>query len=240
MSQMEFLHRLPNFNIFENNNMNNNIIEEDKNKILFRNNIICPINEILLGDLNIVENHLKDFKYSPLKIFEMIRGSEMKRGVDLKMEFMKINNKYNCINYEAYIYSQRLGIKLSGYGKSREDAGNICALKMLTIIFKNKFKTYFELNDYFEYKNKNYLDIILIDEEDKNNNNNDFYYNNKTKKIEGNHIFNKNSFSSNNIIGLNEDEFNFFKGYQFFKIDYENNSNTTNIHEKLDNNFEKL
>ena len=53
-------------------------MEEEDEEIYFMNTENIPIDEILLGDLGIVDNHLKDFKYTPLKIFEMIRDSEKK------------------------------------------------------------------------------------------------------------------------------------------------------------------
>ena len=96
-----------------------------------------PINEILLGDIGIVEKHLKDFKYTPLKIYEMIRDSEKLRGVDFKMEYTQLNDKNYRINNEVTIFSQKLGIKVTGYGKSREEAENKCSLNLLAIIFRN-------------------------------------------------------------------------------------------------------
>ena len=47
------------------------------------------------------------------------------------------------------------------YGKSKEEAANKCCLKLLTVLFKNIFKTYMEVHDYFVTKNGKYLDIIL-------------------------------------------------------------------------------
>ena len=209
MTQEEFSRRLPYFNMLNKNkikkgkgnefdiNENDDGIEE----IYFMNTDNLPINEILLGDLGIVDNHLKDFKYTPFKMFEMIRDSEKKRGVDLKMEYTQINNKNYCINCEATIFSQKLGLKVNGYGKTKEEAGNKCALNMLSILFRNKFKTYFELHDYFKNKNKKYLDIILIDEdtqdkEIKNKDNKD----NKEKDI------NKKEENIYNILTGNQNE----------------------------------
>ena len=188
MTQEEFSRRLPYFNVFykEKFNDENNInLDEDAkiNKEFFFIKNKLPINEILLCDLCIVEDHLKDFKYTPFKMFEMLRDSEKKRGVDLKMEYTQINNKNFCVNIEATIYSQKLGFKINGYGTTKEEAGNKCALKMLYILFKNKFKTFFELNDYFKNKNKKYLDIILIDDSSEENKNKENEVNRKESNI---------------------------------------------------------
>ena len=175
ITQEEFSRRLPYFNMLDkdkknkNNNSKSVLFEDDDDEEYFMNTEELPINEILLGDLGIVDHHLKDFKYTPLKIFEMIRDSEKIRGVDFKIEYSQINDKNYCHNNEVTIFSQKLGIKVQGYGKSREEAENKCALNLLAVIFKNKFKTYCELHEYFENKNRRYLDIILIDENDEKN-----------------------------------------------------------------------
>ena len=145
-----------------------------KNKIKITNNIIqlneeneeediksISLKEIKLGDQSIVDKHLRDFKYTPFKLFEMIRDSEKYRGVDLKLEYSNINDKNYSVKIEAVIISQKLGIKVEGYGNSKEEAGNRCSLNLLKILFKKIFKTYYEVHDYFEHKNKRYLDIIL-------------------------------------------------------------------------------
>lgn len=173
LTAQEFSRRLPYFNLLEKkhdiNYETNDLIEEEcyTNS---ENSENCPINELSLGDVSIVDNHLNDFRYTPLKIFEMIRDSEKIRGVDFKMEYSQINNKKLSINSESTIFSQKLGIRVQGFGKSKDEAENKCALNLLNILFKNKFKTYFELHNYFEHKNRKYLDIILNDENDEDNN----------------------------------------------------------------------
>ena len=81
ITQEEFSRRLPYFNMLEkdkNNENRNNLMSEDDTEDFFVNTEGYPIDEILLGDTNIVDNHLKDFKYTPLRIYEMIRDSEKK------------------------------------------------------------------------------------------------------------------------------------------------------------------
>ena len=193
----EFSRRLPYFNMLEKDkklkyiNTEKSLIDELDNddEEFFMNTEDLPINEILLGDLGIVDNHLKDFKYTPLKLFEMVRDSEKTRGVDFKIEYSQINDKNYCHNNEVTIFSQKLGIKVQGYGKSREEAENKCALNLLTTLFKSKFRTFYELHEYFENKNKRYLDIILYNEDDTEKNNTDLnninnINSNKRKKIE--------------------------------------------------------
>ena len=127
--------------------------------------------EIKLGDPLIVDKHLRDFKYTPLKLFEMIRDSEKYRGVDLKLEYSNINDKNYSVKIEAVIISQKLGIKVEGYGNSKEEAGNRCSLNLLKVLFKKIFKTFYQVHDYFEHKNKRYLDIILKKGKNKDENN---------------------------------------------------------------------
>ena len=213
ITQEEFSQRLPYFNMLDkdkkkikNNENSNNLMEEDE-EIYFMNTENIPIDELLLGDLGIVDNHLKDFKYTPLKIFEMIRDSEKKRGVDLKMEYTQVNDKNYCINSEATIFSQKLGIKVEGFGNSKEESENKCALNMLAIIFKNKFKTYFDLHNYFVHKNKRYLDIILNEENSAQKDENNNLNNNKKDKNELNINLN-NSNSDKKKIGENSEESN--------------------------------
>ena len=213
ITQEEFSRRLPYFNMLDkdkkkikNNENSNNLMEEDE-EIYFMNTENIPIDELLLGDLGIVDNHLKDFKYTPLKIFEMIRDSEKKRGVDLKMEYTQVNDKNYCINSEATIFSQKLGIKVEGFGNSKEESENKCALNMLAIIFKNKFKTYFDLHNYFVHKNKRYLDIILNEENSAQKDENNNLNNNKKDKNELNINLN-NSNSDKKKIGENSEESN--------------------------------
>ena len=134
--------------------------ENNSNKLLMNSENI-PINEILLGDSRIVDNHLEDFKYTPLKMIEMIKNTEKYRGYDFVMSYSQINNKNYFYKNEVTIYSQKLGITALGFGKSRKEAENKCALRCLAMIFKNKFKTFYELHDYFQNKNGNYLDIII-------------------------------------------------------------------------------
>ena len=269
ITQEEFSRRLPYFNMLDkdkekkkqknknkNNDNNNNLMEEEDEEIYFMNTENIPIDEILLGDLGIVDNHLKDFKYTPLKIFEMIRDSEKKRGVDLKMEYTQVNDKNYCINSEATIFSQKLGIKVEGFGKSKEESENKCALNMLAIIFKNKFKTYFDLHNYFEHKNRRYLDIILNEEnsieqikfnnKDKNKLNVNLNNNNVRKEIEEENCEDKNnknySILNTENIGMIESMPIFFNGsnLSFENIIDNNNSNAnTDAHESSDNfNFE--
>ena len=221
LSQEEFSLRLPYFNMLEKdknnkNNNSNNLIEEDEEESeeYFMNTESFPINEILLGDSNIVEHHLKDFKYTPLRLYEMIRDSEKRRGVDFRMDYSQVNDKNYCINNESTIFSQKLGIKVQGFGRTKEEAENKCALKLLSVIFKNKFKTYFELHNYFENKNGKYLDIILVCENsDKNKNKSNveknelFTINNiKRKKVEEIKVnaVDNNSDDESNINNFNE------------------------------------
>ena len=215
----EFSRRLPYFNMLEKDkklkyiNTEKSLVDEFDNddEEFFMNTEDLPINEILLGDLGIVDNHLKDFKYTPLKLFEMVRDSEKTRGVDFKIEYSQINDKNYCHNNEVTIFSQKLGIKVQGYGKSREEAENKCALNLLTTLFKSKFKTFYELHEYFENKNKRYLDIILYNEDDTEKNNTDLnndnnISNNKRKKIEEDTINTNlnidNEINSNKQMGI--------------------------------------
>ena len=259
MSQDEFSRRLPYFNVFykEKFNDENNInLDEDSeiNKEFFFIKKKLPINELLLCDLGIVEHHLKDFKYTPFKMFEMLRDSEKKRGVDLKMEYTQINNKNYFVNIEATIYSQKLGFKINGYGATKEEAGNKCSLKMLYILFKNQFKTYFELNDYFKHKNKKYLDIILIDDNSEENKNKEreanrkesninkikteINANEKVKKEE------KNEDKNSNILEIVESIPIYFKNshnlsFENSVVDYNSNLKT-DTHESLDNFYSEI
>jgi len=146
---------------------NNKIITNNNYSINIPQNIFCldkkniPVNEILLGDLDIVDNHLEDFKYTPIKMMEMIKNSEKFRGYDFSMDYSQINNRNLFYKIEVTITSQKLGIKAQGFGNSRFEAENKCALNCLYMIFKNKFKTFDELHEYFKNKNGKYLDIIL-------------------------------------------------------------------------------
>ena len=152
----------------KNNNINNIIpLDEEKEE----NIKSTPLKEIKLGDPLIVDKHLRDFKYTPLKLFEMIRDSEKYRGVDLKLEYSNINDKNYSVKIEAVIISQKLGIKVEGYGNSKEEAGNRCSLNLLKVLFKKIFKTFYQVHDYFEHKNKRYLDIILKKGKNKDENN---------------------------------------------------------------------
>ena len=198
ISQEKFLERLPKFNMLDKDKSNkkngNNLMEVDDEEFeeYFMNTESYPIDEILLGDPNIVDHHLREFKYTPFKLYEMIRDSEKKRGVDLIMESSQMNDKNYWVNNESTIFSQKLGIKVKGFGKTKNEAMNKCAQKFLSIIFRNIFKTYFELHNYFENKKGNYLDIILKKENDENDKNKtnmeeDELFsinNNKRKKVE--------------------------------------------------------
>lgn len=180
----EFSQRLPYFNMLpkdtnkkkvinKRTELNKYKIKEPKIKNNSINNIISldednddesetiPLKEIKLGDPLIVDKHLRDFKYTPLKIFEMIRDSEKYRGVDMKLEYSNINDKKYSVKIEAVIISQKLGIKVEGYGNSKEEAGNRCSHNLLKVLFKKIFNTFYQVHDYFEHKNKRYLDIIL-------------------------------------------------------------------------------
>ena len=241
ITQEEFSRRLPYFNMLEkdkNNENRNNLMSEDDTEDFFVNTEGYPIDEILLGDTNIVDNHLKDFKYTPLRIYEMIRDSEKKRGVDFKYEYSQINDKNYCVNNEVTIFSQKLGIKVQGFGKTKEEAENKCALNLITVIFRDKFKTFFELHNYFEHKNGKYLDIILLDENidgNKNKNSKEIDDNNKEKELEEVNAEKADNKNINNII--NEKRVN--KELNLCKpifINNNNNSNTDNISENNNNN----
>ena len=194
LSVEEFSKRLPYFKMLPKDNKKKTINkktelskykikETKKKKINNINNIIpldeekeeniksTPLKEIKLGDPLIVDKHLRDFKYTPLKLFEMIRDSEKYRGVDLKLEYSNINDKNYSVKIEAVIISQKLGIKVEGYGNSKEEAGNRCSLNLLKVLFKKIFKTFYQVHDYFEHKNKRYLDIILKKGKNKDENN---------------------------------------------------------------------
>ena len=194
LSVEEFSKRLPYFKMLPKDNKKKTINkktelskykikETKKKKINNINNIIpldeekeeniksTPLKEIKLGDPLIVDKHLRDFKYTPLKLFEMIRDSEKYRGVDLKLDYSNINDKNYSVKIEAVIISQKLGIKVEGYGNSKEEAGNRCSLNLLKVLFKKIFKTFYQVHDYFEHKNKRYLDIILKKGKNKDENN---------------------------------------------------------------------
>ena len=244
ISQEEFSRRLPYFNMLEkdkNNENRNNLMSEDDTEDFFVNTEGFPIDEILLGDTNIVDNHLKDFKYTPLRIYEMIRDSEKKRGVDFKYEYSQINDKNYCVNNEVTIFSQKLGIKVQGFGKTKEEAENKCALNLITVIFRDKFKTFFELHNYFEHKNGKYLDIILLDENvDGNKNKNSKENNglncnnNRGKKLEEANVGKPENKNIRNIIN----EKGLQKQLSLCKpifINNNNNPNTDNISENNNN-----
>ena len=226
----ELSKRLPYYNMLKNNkkktrnekcennnfinkrpNKNNKIILDEEDEDFFVNTEGTPLNEILLGDPIIVNNHLRDFKYTPLKLFEMIRDSEKYRGIDFKIDYSRINDKNYSVNFQAVIISQKLGIKVEGFGNAKEEAGNKCALNLLAVLFKNIFKTYYQVHDYFENKNGRYLDIILKTDDDNNNdkeelnvNNNPINNNIKERKFinnqNNNKKFNKNKNNKINII----------------------------------------
>ena len=227
----ELSKRLPYYNMLKNNkkktrnekcknnnfinkrpNKNNKIILDEEDEDFFVNTEGTPLNEILLGDPIIVNNHLRDFKYTPLKLFEMIRDSEKYRGIDFKIDYSRINDKNYSVNFQAVIISQKLGIKVEGFGNAKEEAGNKCALNLLAVLFKNIFKTYYQVHDYFENKNGRYLDIILKTDDDDNNNdkeelnvnNNPINNNIRERKFinnqNNNKKFNKNKNNKINII----------------------------------------
>lgn len=200
----EFERRLPYFNMLVKNNKNKDLYEDDDenydsddNQVYFINTENIPIDEILLGDLGIVDFHLKDFKYTPLRLFEMLSSSERSRGVDFTMECSQVNDKNYCHNNEATIFSQKLGIKVKGCGKSQDEAKHKCALKCLYIIFKDKFETFYELHKYFEKKNGKYLDVILLNSRNGNNNMNN-YKKKKDEEYTINLINDENEILNNN------------------------------------------
>ena len=216
----EFSQRLPYYNMLQikkkklSKNVNISLDEENEN--FFVNTSGTPLNEILLGDPNIVDNHLRDFKYTPFKLFEMIRDSEKTRGVDLRIEYSSINDKNLSVKFLAVIISQKLGIKVEGYGNSKEEAGNKCSLNLLTILFKNTFRTYHLLHDYFEHKNKRYLDIILKTENEAENGRKKSKYNRKKKssKIENKTVDNNNNIKNDNFIeSIQRSQFANWKNY---------------------------
>ena len=209
---------------------NNKIILDEDDEEFFVNTEGTPLNEILLGDPIIVNNHLRDFKYTPLKLFEMIRDSEKFRGIDFKIEYSNINDKNYSVKFKSIIISQKLGIKVEGFGNSKEEAGNKCSLNLLSILFKNIFRTYHQVHDYFEHKNRRYLDIIL-----KNNYDNDSIDDNINDDIEENNdneddcdydIEEKNSlnYGENGIKKENEEVFNYGNNINNNKIKRENNN----------------
>ena len=208
MNHEELNKRLPYFNMLNKDPAIFSPLEEDDNEIFFMNTENLQINEILLGDLGIVDNHLKDFTYTPLRLFEMVRDSEKNRGIDFKIDYSQINDKNYCINNEATIFSQKLGIKVYGFGKSKEEAGNKCALNCLYILFKKKFQTFYQLHEYFEHKNGKYLDAILLEEYSENKDNKE---NNSDADISDNNnnynnIFKKKKIEENIIEIINEEE----------------------------------
>ena len=241
----EFNRRLPYFNMLQKNTKSigdDSYIDDDdnnndENEIYFMNTENIPVNEILLGDLGIVDYHLNDFKYTPLKLFEMIRDSEKSRGIDFIMVYSQINDKNYCHNNEATIISQKLGIKVNGYGKSREEVENKCALKCLYVLFKKKFNTFYELHEYFEKKNGKYLDAILLDTNFKNNSINKINDNTKKKEEEDNTInlnndeddisINNDDFKSENIMTNFNDNFTNNGISEINNSSYSSNNNST-------------
>ena len=219
----EFSQKLPYFNMLpkdkKNLNDNNLLLDDDndENEIYFVNTQKIPVNEILLGDVGIVDHHLNDFKYTPLKLYEMIRDSEKSRSVDFNMNYSQLNSEDYNTNNKVTIISQKLGISVHGYGKTKIEAENKCALNCLFVLFKKKFKTFNELHEYFERKNGKYLDILLEETCTNNNINNNNINNNKKKKEEEYTIslnsdesdisnINDNSKYKNNIFSFNFNE----------------------------------
>ena len=179
----EFNKRLPYFYMLDKDKKKkNNYLFFDEEFDAFINTENFPIDKILLGDPNIVDNHLQDFTYTPFKLFEMVRDTEKNRGIDFKIEYGSNNDTDFCHTNEATIFSQKMGIKVQGYGKSKEEAENKCALSCLSVLFRDKFKTYYELHNYFKKKNGKYLDIILLDDKNKKEENETL----KKKKIDEN------------------------------------------------------
>ena len=139
LSIEEFSKRLPYFNMLKNDknnnrnekgkknlinkrpNKSNKIILEEEKEDFFINNKGILLNEILLGDPNIVNNHLRDFKYTPLKIFELIRDSEKYRDVDLTIQYSQLNDKKLSINFQATIFLKNLLLKLKDLETQKEN-----------------------------------------------------------------------------------------------------------------------
>ena len=112
ITQEEFNKRLPYFHSLKNNNKytyqkfkNYNINNNYINISSYNNDI--PLDKILLSDLNIIYERIKDFKYTPLKLFEMIKESEKFRGVDFNIQYSQINNKKYWYKCEVTIFSQK-------------------------------------------------------------------------------------------------------------------------------------
>ena len=146
----------------------------------------------------------------------------------------------NAGNNEVTIFSQKLGIKVQGFGKTKEEAENKCALNLITVIFRDKFKTFFELHNYFEHKNGKYLDIILLDEnvdgnKNKNSKENGLNCNNnRGKKLEEANMGKAENKNIRNIIN----EKGLQKQLSLCKpifINNNNNPNTDNISENNNN-----
>ena len=267
LSIEEFSKRLPYFNMLKNDknknrnekgkknlinkrpNKNNKIIlDEEDEEDFFINTEGTPYNEILLGDPNIVNNHLRDFKYTPLKLFEMIRDSEKRRGVDLNIEYSQLNDKDLRVKFQATIISQKLGIKVKGFGNVKEEAGNKCALNLLAVMFKKFFKTYYQLHEYFENKNGKYLDLILKPD----NNDNEVYNSNKKekkinsyqnndnnndKKIINIKIINENNDNNNKDGNNQKSKFENWINYSIKKKKVEEDSDYWLSKDSKDNNF---
>ena len=53
----------------------------------------------------------------------MIRDSEKHRGVDLNIEYSQLNDKDLRVKFQATIISQKLGIKVEGFGNSKDSFG---------------------------------------------------------------------------------------------------------------------
>ena len=215
----EYNKRLPYFNMLnkdKDKKNSNYLIDQDYDELYFINTENIPIDKILLGDPCIVDNHLQDFTYTPFKIFEMIRDTGNRIGIDFKIIPGSNNNTDFCHTNEATIISQKLGIKVKGFGNSKEEAENKCALNCLAVIFRNKFKTYYELHNYFIHKKGNYLDIILLGDENKDKEEENF----KKKKIE-------NSFKVIDLINEEEEENDDSenKNNENEEINFENNNN---------------
>ena len=114
----EFSQKLPYFNMLPKDkkdlNDNNLLLDDDndENEIYFVNTQKIPVNEILLGDVGIVDHHLNDFKYTPLKLYEMIRDSYGKTKIEaenkcaLNCLFVLFKKKFKTFN-ELHEYFER-------------------------------------------------------------------------------------------------------------------------------------
>ena len=139
------------------------MLEEDKERLkkenneeFFMNTETLPINELLLGDPGIVDYHLHNFSLTPLKLFTKIKEFELKRGVDFKMEYTQIDDKNYSHKYDVKIISKKLGIKIFGYGKTKEEAENKFCLNLFVKFLKINSKHMSNFIDILKIKMKTF------------------------------------------------------------------------------------